>query len=434
MAGIFQYLVSFMDLFYISETCFKVAAAFYLVGTVLYLLYLALRRDLAGRVATYISVTALLFHTGGLAARWMEAGINHPPFTNLYESLLFFAWGIVLFYLVLEWRYKFKAGGAFIIPVAVGAMAAAVLNPESGKDIHALMPALQSYWLHAHVAVAALAYAGFVAAFGTSLMFIIKDGTPVRWLGFSSNLFMAFMLLISDRFNILIHRVFTLNQVRDGQVTDKLAGFPIPGIILLIAAVYFIIAAVLYLYRTEERPAKARTILGIPFGPFVTMLGTVFTLAALLLLVRAALTSDTVALFGNPFKIIILALVVFVGTASFIFDLKLSALREILPRPELLDSITYQTITVAFPLMTMVIITGMVWAKVAFGQYWQWDPKETASLITWIIYTGYLHAKVSLDWPPRRVAAIAILGFASVVFTYLGVNAIGTGYHSYAGF
>jgi len=423
-----------MDLFYASELCFKIAVVVYLVGTLLYLLYLAFRRVPLGAFATRTTLVAVSLHTGGLVFRWIEAGIGHPPFTNLYESLLFFAWGIVVFYLVVEWRYKFKAGGAFIIPVALGAMGAAVLNPESGKDIHSLMPALQSHWLHAHVAVAALAYAGFVAAFGTSLMFIIKDGTPKRWLGFSSNLFMAFMLLISDRFNILTHRVFTLNRIVEGQVTNKLITFSIPGIILLIAAIYFIIAAVLYLYRVEGDPEKKGSILGIPFGPFVTLLGTVFTAGALGYLVFTAFNHENVALFGNPFKIIILALVFFVGTASFIFDLLLPKIKELLPRAEILDSLTYQIITVAFPLMTMVIVTGMVWAKVAFGQYWQWDPKETASLITWIIYTVYLHAKVSLDWPPRRTAAIAILGFASVVFTYLGVNAIGTGYHSYAGF
>jgi ABC-type transport system involved in cytochrome c biogenesis permease subunit len=84
--------------------------------------------------------------------------------------------------------------------------------------------------------------------------------------------------------------------------------------------------------------------------------------------------------------------------------------------------------------MTMVILTGAVWAKKAFGDYWQWDPKETASLITWLIYTAYLHARVVRNWPPRYVAAVSILGFASVVFTYLGVNVIGPGYHAYASF
>ncbi len=423
-----------MDLFYLSELCFKITVAFYVLGTLLYLLSLAFRKEMFGMSATWVSVIGLLLHTGGLAFRWIEAGIDHPPFTNLYESLLFFAWGIVVFYLVLEWRYKLKSGGAFILPIALGAMGAAVLNPESGKDIHSLMPALQSHWLHAHVAVAALAYAGFVAAFGTSLMFIIKDGTPSRWLGFSSNLFIAFMLLISDRFNILTKRVFSLNLVAKGQVTGNTVEYPAPGIVLLIATIYFIIAAVLYLYREEKKPANTGTILGIPFGPFVSLLGTIFTLIGIALLLWAALTNENVALFGNPFKIIILALVFFVGATGVVFDLMLPRIREILPSAELLDALTYQIITVAFPLMTMVIVTGMVWAKVAFGQYWQWDPKETASLITWIIYTGYLHARVSLDWPPRRTAAIAIIGFASVVFTYLGVNAIGTGYHSYAGF
>jgi cytochrome c-type biogenesis protein CcsB len=108
--------------------------------------------------------------------------------------------------------------------------------------------------------------------------------------------------------------------------------------------------------------------------------------------------------------------------------------RERLPPAALLDAVSYTIITIGFPLMTMVIITGAVWAKKSFGHYWQWDPKETASLICWLIYTLYLHARVSLNWSERSLAVIAIIGFASVVFTYLGVNVIGPGYHAYASF
>ncbi len=426
-----------MDWFILSETAFKAAVIFYLIAAGLYLLFLARRNEKVGGTATLVAMAAVIFHTLGLAFRWIQGGIAHPPFTNLYESLLFFSWGIAVFYLAIERKYKFKAGGAFIIPVSLGAIGAAVLNPAGSKEIQNLLPALQSYWLHAHVAVAAMAYAAFVASFGASLMFLIKDGVDRKWLGHYSNLFMAFMLLICDRLNIIRHGVFTLNQVSpDGSVTGQLVGLAVPGKLLAMAVVYFIIAAVLYVWlaKKDAESGNRLSILGVPFAPMVTLIGSASTALALLFLVKQAHARPDLALFGNPFKIIILCLVIFMGVATSVIDLALERIQEILPPAETLDSMCYSIITIGFPLMTAVIVTGMVWAKYAFGEYWQWDPKETASLITWIIYTGYLHAKVSLNWTPRRTAVISIIGFASVVFTYLGVNVIGPGYHAYASF
>jgi len=378
-----------------------------------------------------------------------------------------------VFYLVIERRFQVREAGAFILPMALAAMGAAVLNPASSKEVQALMPALQSYWLHAHVAVAGPAYAGFVAAFGASLMFLIKDGAPRRWMFSSCNLFLAFMLLLADRFHPLTHRVFNLGLVyAEGRPTGVFFPATAAGRLFLIAAIYFIIAAGLNLVRQESVGAEAGSrgrLLSIPFAPLVTLLGVIAAGLGLFDLVRLSqldstslfalaqnlspgllaqvnpglagqglslpqaiqMTDAQAALFANPFKIIIVALVIFVGLAATAVDLKLERLREILPRAEVLDSISYLIISIAFPLMTLVILTGMVWAMKVFGKYWQWDPKETASLITWIIYTVYLHARVSLNWTPRRLAVISIIGFISVVFTYLGVNAVGQGYHTY---
>lgn len=423
-----------MNSFLLSEAAFKLAVILYLAAAAGYLIYLVRHPVWLGRAATLSAGGGALSHAAGLLLRWWRSGITHPPFTNLYESLLFFSLSIVVFYLVLERKYKFRAGGAFILPVALGAMGAAVLNPASSKEIQQLLPALQSYWLHAHVAVAALAYAGFVAAFGTSLMFLIKDGVPRRWLGVGVNLFLAFMLAISDRFNIILHRVFTLNVISPaGEITGRIAALSGPGRLFLIALVYYLIAAVFY-YLRRENPHSQGKLLGFPYSTLVTAVGGVFTAVGLVVLARAAANDSSLSLFGNPFKIIILCLVLFVSGAAVILDLALDWVRNLLPPADTLDQMTYTIITIAFPLMTMVIVTGMVWAKYALGQYWQWDPKETASLITWLIYTAYLHTRISLNWNARRLALISLLGFASVVFTYLGVNVLGPGYHAYASF
>ena len=104
-----------------------------------------------------------------------------------------------------------------------------------------------------------------------------------------------------------------------------------------------------------------------------------------------------------------------------------------LPSLEALDNLNRHSLTVGFPLMTLGIITGSVWAKQAWGAYWQWDPKETWSLITWFIYAAILHLRFVAGWRRRRAAIMAIVGFAAALFTLWGVNFLLSGVHSYAG-
>jgi ABC-type transport system involved in cytochrome c biogenesis permease subunit len=103
-----------------------------------------------------------------------------------------------------------------------------------------------------------------------------------------------------------------------------------------------------------------------------------------------------------------------------------------LPKPALLDEIAYRSVVIAYPLLTLVIILGAVWAEIAWGTYWSWDPKETASLFTWLIYGAYLHARVVHGWRGRRASWLLMLGFAAVLFTFFG-NLFFGGLHSYAG-
>ena len=102
-----------------------------------------------------------------------------------------------------------------------------------------------------------------------------------------------------------------------------------------------------------------------------------------------------------------------------------------LPSSSALDEIGYKTIAIGFPLLTIGIVTGAFWANVAWGTYWSWDPKETWSLIVWLIYAAYLHARITRGWRGKRAAILSIVGFAATLFCYLGVNLILSGLHSY---
>jgi cytochrome c-type biogenesis protein CcsB len=104
-----------------------------------------------------------------------------------------------------------------------------------------------------------------------------------------------------------------------------------------------------------------------------------------------------------------------------------------LPDASRLDTLAYRILAFAFPLWTFAVISGAIWAEYAWGRYWGWDPKETWAFITWVIYAGYLHARSTAGWRGRRAAYISLLGFASFLINYFGVNIFVNSLHSYAG-
>ena len=96
-----------------------------------------------------------------------------------------------------------------------------------------------------------------------------------------------------------------------------------------------------------------------------------------------------------------------------------------------IDNLSYRTIGFGFPLLTIGIIAGAVWANEAWGSYWSWDPKETWALITWLIFASYLHSRFTKSWRGKKPAILASIGFFVVWICYLGVNFLGKGLHSY---
>ncbi len=263
-----------------------------LAGT-LYLFAWIFRKEMPGRIATWVALVAWLGNTLGIVLRWVESykmgqEFGHAPFSNMYESLVFFAWTIGIIYLVVERRYQNRVIGAVAMPLACLAIAYASLSPD--KVIQPLIPALKSNWLIAHVITCFLGYAAFAVAFGVSIMYLIKS--------------------------------------------------------------------------TENPVSKQGVAVRIPSS-------------------------------------------------------------------ELLDELTHQLVMFGFLFLTVGIITGAVWAKQAWTRYWSWDPKETWSLITWLIYAALLHFRMMRGWRGKRIAVISVVGFAAVLFTYFGVNFLLAGLHSY---
>lgn len=110
---------------------------------------------------------------------------------------------------------------------------------------------------------------------------------------------------------------------------------------------------------------------------------------------------------------------------------RITALQRHLPSLDVADRLSYRLVAFGFPMLTLGIVTGSVWAESAWGRYWGWDPKETWALATWLVYAAYMHVRIVSSrrgkWPNRLLVA----GFCFIVFTYIGVNFLGTGLHRY---
>jgi len=276
----------------INTTILSWVTFIYFGSSIFYMFKMVTGKEFWGPFASFIALAGLIAQSFALILRWVESyklGIGHAPLSNLYESLIFFAWAIVFLYLIMEWRIKTRNLGAFVIPFAFLFMAYASFSPDVNSGIQPLIPALQSNWLISHVITCFFGYAAFTIACG---------------LGF------------------------------------------------------------IYLLKGLERGQRSR-----PFLRF-------------------------------------------------------------LPDREVLDELSHHSVVIGFIFLTLGIITGSVWAYSAWGSYWSWDPKETWSLITWLIYASMLHSRLVRGWRGKRMAIMSIIGFASVLFTYFGVNYL-PGLHSY---
>jgi cytochrome c-type biogenesis protein CcsB len=105
-----------------------------------------------------------------------------------------------------------------------------------------------------------------------------------------------------------------------------------------------------------------------------------------------------------------------------------------LPKASVLDRVAYRVHAFGFPVWTFAaLVAGPIWAEYAWGRYWGWDPKEVWAFITWVVYAAYLHARATAGWRGKGAAVIALIGFATLMFNFVGINLFGSGLHSYSG-
>jgi cytochrome c-type biogenesis protein CcsB len=161
----------------INTTILSWVTFIYFGSAIFYIFRMVTGKEFWGPLASLSALAGLIAQTAGLLLRWFESykmGIGHAPLSNLYESLIFFAWTIVFLYLIVEWRIKSRNIGAFVIPFAFLSMAFASFSPNINTRIQPLIPALQSNWLISHVITCFFGYAAFAIACGLGFMYLLK--------------------------------------------------------------------------------------------------------------------------------------------------------------------------------------------------------------------------------------------------------------------
>ena len=272
---------------------------------------------IGSKIGFYSVLSSNIFITLILTWRWIESG--YFPLSNLYESLLFFTWGITFIALLLEYLTSLNLLGAIITPLSMFIVGFATLSlPDGMQKAAPLVPALKSNWLMMHVSIMMFSYSTLIIGSLLSIVFLILTrGRQVNLKGSSVG-----NINIQDN---------GMSQISELQSQDSYDG---------------------------------------------------------------------------------------------VLKKKLNLL-------ESLDNLSYRIIGLGFPLLTIGIIAGAVWANEAWGSYWSWDPKETWALITWLVFAAYLHTRITKSWQGKGPAVLASLGFIVVWICYLGVNFLGKGLHSY---
>jgi len=425
-------LFSESNLLYVALIFYAAAGALYMgfgvTGTSRYVTF-----------ASSATAIGLLANTLAVAHRWYQSG--RPPFASIYEMLLSFVWTVALLTLIAEKKFGVRIIGSITMPLAVVCVILMQLLPS---EVRPLVPALQSTWLHVHVTLAMLAYATCAVSFALAMMFLIQDNFQnesfLAWT--SATVGAIYVAIVATRFehgglSVTAWDASTKSDMFLGRGMRLFVTVPDLGWLFLIGAVAAIAPLALYFIGRWRKDAS---VFGIANGAIVvSILLQVVVLAAFALRVRNASYPSPdqdgffpTSLAASPFLLGGMVAGIFASLLYLMLLWRRSDLEALLPSEEALDRITYKTICIAFPLLTFMIATGAYWANRTWGSYWSWDPKETWAAITWLVYAGYLHMRITRGWRGRRAAYFAILGFGVVIFTFLGVTYLLPGLHAYA--
>jgi ABC-type transport system involved in cytochrome c biogenesis permease subunit len=307
---------------------------------------------------------------------------------------------------------------------------------------------LQSTWLHIHVTFAMFAYAACAISFALALLYLIKDRTSTNtflWAvsAFITIIYSALLTRLDPHGGLLVSAwdIVEKREIYLAERTPLMVSLPGLGYLFAIVLAVSLLPLLLVIFARAFRARRSNIALEV-WARRVFVVSTLLQIVALAGFILRAKTGSyysvqvgayfSTRLSASPFLVAGMASALFASALMLLLLWRRPTIESILPEPNKIDLLTYKTIAVAFPLLTVMIATGAYWANRTWGSYWSWDPKETWALITWLVYAGYLHARLVHGWRGRRAAYLAIIGFAVVIFTFFGVSYLLPGLHAYA--
>ncbi len=433
----------------LSETNLLFATLiFYSGAAALYLGFGVTGTESYVKFASFATGLGLLANTAAIAHRWYEAG--HAPFSSVYEMLLSFVWTLAALTLVAEKKYGVKVIGTVTMPVAIVGV---VLMQLLRTEVHPLVPALQSTWLHVHVTLAMLAYAACALSFALALMFLIQDQLKTETVLAATSastlaIYASVVLTRFEKWGGLSLVAWDPDAKAEVFLAKNMRLFvTIPDLGWLMTLTLLVVASPLAFYGLSRWKNVVKNVVKnndsfLTLANRAVFLSILLQAMALIVFVVDARDGlypslDAEGLFptslaASPFILSGLVGGVFISLLYLLLLWRRPDLERLLPSTDDLDRLTYKTVCLAFPLLTLMIASGAYWANQTWGSYWNWDPKETWAAITWLVYALYLHMRITRGWRGRRAAYFAIAGFAVVMFTFFGVTYLLPGLHAYA--
>lgn len=449
-----------MTLFEFTVKALNTSAFIYLASCIAFIFAIARSGKRSAMVGSALVMTAFVLHTSGLLGRWYIGGISRPPWTNLYESLIFFAWGVAAYQVFAQIKQKLPWIGAFTMPLVFVLMGMSVMTPN--KSIEPLIPALQSYWLKIHVAFGMIAYATFTASAALSFLHLMRAGVSMSKIGSGLSLVLAFSLCLAGGEEIFKTGQFHMTKTVEKQMPDgttawvkdsyrEYEGGPVITNMEIVpyanipwfASVFLFLSSAVALFWTRLKKPSSRSqdpsaneaaesgndTSKIGLGLFVMAMLAMLSLFGVITM--GVQNHSSLSWHSNPYLMMLLLMSYFYGILYFVVKIRMEKFFSLVPSAPRLDELSYKNILFAFPFQTLLLITGAIWAYYAWGRSWGWDPKETWALITWFAYLIYLHGKLLLKWKPVLLSVISLIGFVILVFAFLGVNLVLSGLHSY---
>ena len=401
-------LIEFSDKFlYIAFMCYLVATFLFGGAIKPSKAHVPTRAAKWGKLAIIITIIGFLSHLGYFITRWMYTG--HAPVSNMFEFTTAFGMFLVFSFIIIYFMYKVSALGVIALPIALLIIGYAAMFPSETSP---LVPSLQSHFLTVHVITAALGQSILAISAVAGIVYLLKavdlktKSKERFWLEtvmYVCVLVVGFVIA-SVTFNAMgVERSYQFTN-NEGNVTVETYNMP----------TLFMFKDAIQVEKVDNQYVEAAE-QNLGFVQLPPLFDS---------------RQFTIVTWSILFGTILYGLLRLIGRRS------ISAMLQPLVKKvdlTLVDEIGYRSVLIGFPVFTLgALIFAMMWAQIAWGRYWGWDPKEVWALITWLFYAAFLHLRLSKGWEGKKSSWLAIVGFAIVMFNLVAVNLIIAGLHSYA--